>query len=70
MKIKKTDEEGFEPPTPWSVATCSGPLSYTSLTVMKYSTVFLITQGVLKKFFFRQISIRLKALTYKAFSHQ
>ncbi len=27
----ETGEEGFEPPTPWSVATCSSPLSYTPL---------------------------------------
>ncbi len=26
--IIKTGEEGFEPPTPWFVATCSNPLSY------------------------------------------
>ncbi len=28
-RLLKTGEEGFEPPTPWSVATCSSPLSYT-----------------------------------------
>ena len=33
MALKKylklvVSEEGFEPPTPWFVATCSNPLSY------------------------------------------
>ena len=32
FKIIEMGEEGFEPPTPWFVATCSGPLSYTPLT--------------------------------------
>ena len=27
-KGKVVGEEGFEPPTPWFVATCSNPLSY------------------------------------------
>ncbi|KAF5774555.1 putative ribosomal protein L2 [Helianthus annuus] len=27
-KEGKSGEEGFEPPTPWFVATCSNPLSY------------------------------------------
>jgi hypothetical protein len=27
----RTGQEGFEPPTPWSVATCSSPLSYRPL---------------------------------------
>ncbi len=26
-------EEGFEPPTPWFVATCSSPLSYTPMSL-------------------------------------
>ena len=30
--IFRTGQEGFEPPTPWSVATCSSPLSYKPLT--------------------------------------
>ncbi len=30
-KIYITGKEGFEPPTPWSVATCSSPLSYIPL---------------------------------------
>ena len=29
MLKTKTGEKGFEPLTPWSVATCSSPLSYT-----------------------------------------
>gem|GEM_PF-2264106 len=34
----KTGEEGFEPPTPWSVATCSSPLSYTPLQELNSNT--------------------------------
>jgi hypothetical protein len=29
--LQGTGQEGFEPPTPWSVATCSSPLSYKPL---------------------------------------
>jgi hypothetical protein len=34
-----TGEEGFEPPTPWSVATCSSPLSYTPLSASNINTL-------------------------------
>ncbi len=37
--VNKTGEEGFEPPTPWSVATCSSPLSYTPLQELNSNTV-------------------------------
>ncbi len=36
----ETGEEGFEPPTPWSVATCSSPLSYTPLQELNSNTVY------------------------------
>ena len=26
--VRVAEKEGFEPPTPWFVATCSNPLSY------------------------------------------
>jgi hypothetical protein len=36
--LNNTGEEGFEPPTPWSVATCSSPLSYTPLQAFYRNT--------------------------------
>jgi hypothetical protein len=38
--VNLTGEEGFEPPTPWSVATCSSPLSYTPSTAFNHSIQF------------------------------
>lgn len=31
-----TGQEGFEPPTPWFVATCSSPLSYKPVPIQFY----------------------------------
>jgi hypothetical protein len=31
-----TGQEGFEPPTPWFVATCSSPLSYKPVPIQYY----------------------------------
>ncbi len=34
-KMMTMGEEGFEPPTPWFVATCSSPLSYTPMSLYR-----------------------------------
>lgn len=47
----RTGQEGFEPPTPWSVATCSSPLSYKPLTRESYNNI-LCSIDKQKNYFF------------------
>ena len=61
-------EEGFEPPTPWFVATCSNPLSYRPHLVSTGS----VPRNTLKKepFLSPAISFRVKKMRKRLFLYK
>src|SRR3954470_22811454 len=44
QRITKVRPEGFEPPTPWSEATCSSPLSYGRVWIVECE--FGVSEGI------------------------
>src|SRR3989337_279253 len=73
MALKKylklvVSEEGFEPPTPWFVATCSNPLSYRPHLVSTGS----VPRNTLKKkpFLSPAISFRVKKMRKRLFLYK